>query len=1020
MDCPGCGARNLDDARFCSSCGVDLARSGVESRKTVTVVFADVVGSTALGEQLDPEALRRVMGRYFERMRLVLERHGGVVEKFIGDAVMAVFGIPRLHEDDALRAVRAAAEMQEEVAILNDELGRELGVSLAVRIGVNTGEVVAGDARPRERLVMGDAVNVAARLEQAAAPGEVLIGKVTRELVEAAVELVRVEPLALKGKSEPVPAWRLRGVTAGAAGFTRRLDTLLVGRERELATLLAVVERAFEERVPHAVTIVGPAGIGKSRLASEIVAVTSTTMAARTLVGRCLSYGEGITYWPLAEIVRQVDVGDPEARRVLAHVTERTVVASADEVAWATRRLFERVAAEQPLLVVFDDVHWAEGTLLDLIEYVGTFTVEAPLVILCLARPELAESRPGWVTPRAGASTLVLEPLDAVAAGALVDAFGPALDPRTRNRVAAAAEGNPLFLEQLAALAEEGDAVGAEVPSTIQALLAARVDRLDPDEREVLQCAAIEGRVFHRGALSALVPSELSGPLSRHLMSLLRKEFIRPDRSMFGDDDGFRFAHILVRDAVYASTPKRLRADLHAGFARWLDRHTTVQLELEEIVGYHVEQAYRHRAELGVLDGRTSALRAEACSRLRHAGQRAYARSDVTAAINLLERAAMLAPDVARRAELLPLISLAVDFGGDPRRAAVLAEDAVRAAASTGDQRFIAQAATQQLAVQFHTVPGASADEFAASLLDATEVFAERGDEYGQALAWRRIGWVRQVGGRFADSLIALDRAREHARRALHEREEALATAMLSLSLLDGPTPVDEAIRRCDDLLAEARRHAFGGSGINSTIAQLRAMAGDFKGGRALIELGWETLGVTGDVHAAYQGVAISGKIELLDGDPAAAERCLRVGFERLSAIGDTTWTAQIAARLAEAVALQDRIDEALELTEFVGDTANTNDHGVQGSWRSTRARCLYRRGDHAAAVDIAKQGVDLLGRTDNLNAHADVLWALADVTSGVTADHAASEALRLYERKGNRASAAQLHEARTAQRLGA
>ena len=251
----------------------------------------------------------------------------------------------------------------------------------------------------------------------------------------------------------------------------------------------------------------------------------------------------------------------------------------------------------------------------------------------------------------------------------------------------------------------------------------------------------------------------------------------------------------------------------------------------------------------------------------------------------------------------LELISLAVDFGGNPRHAAVLADEAVRVAVSIGDQRLIAQATTQRLALRFHTVPGAAADEFAAKLLDAIKVFAERGDEYGQALAWRPIGWVRQVEGRFAYSVIALDRACEHARQAPHEREEALATAMLSLFLLDGPTAVDDAIRRCNELLTGARRQAFGGSGINSTVAQLRAMA-DFDGARALIEVGWETLGVTGDVHAAYQGVAISGKIELLAGDPVAAERSLRVGFERLSAMGDTTWTAQIAARLAEAVVL--------------------------------------------------------------------------------------------------------------------
>jgi class 3 adenylate cyclase len=1014
MECPGCGARNTDGARFCSACGAELARAAAESRRTVTVVFADVAGSTALGETLDPEALRRVMGLYFDRMRLVLERHGAVVEKFIGDAVMAVFGVPRLHEDDALRAVRAAAEMQGELVALNDELRRDLGVSLELRIGVNTGEVVAGDAAARERLVTGDAVNVAARLEQGAAPGEILLGDETRVLVDAAVEVDSVEPLRLKGKSEPVPAWRLRGVREGASGFVRRLDTPLVGRESELATLLATVESAFEARAPHTITIVGPAGIGKSRLTNEVIAAVSA--AAHVLVGRCLSYGEGITYWPLAEIVRQVgEIADPEVKAVLAHVTERAAGGSADEVAWASRRLFESLAAQQPLLVVFDDVHWAEPTLLDLIEYVGTFAVDAPLVLLCQARPELAESRPGWLAPRGAATTVVLEPLDARAAGSLVEAFGPELDPATRDQIASAAEGNPLFLEQMAAFAGEGGGAG-DVPSTIQALLAARVDRLEPDERDVLQRAAIEGRLFHRSAVAEVLPEELRASLSRHLVSLVRKDFIRPDRSAFAGDDGFRFAHILVREAVYASTAKELRAELHDRFARWLDRHASTQVELEEIVGYHVEQAHRHRTELGLHDERTAALAGEAAARLEHAGRRAYARSDVTAAVNLLERAAALASDPAVRAELLPLVSLAVDFGGDPRRAAVLAHEAVQAAETTGDPRLLAQARTQRLAVRFHTVPGASADEFAAALLGATAVFADSGDEYGQALAWRRLAWVRQVEGRFADSVVALDRAHAHARRAPHDREEWLATAMLAMSILEGPTPVDEAIRRCEELQASARRLAFVGAGINSTLGQLVAMTGDFNRARALIDIGWEMLGVTGDVHAAYQGATMSGKIELLAGDPVAAERRLRVGFEQMSAMGDTAFSAPIAARLAEAVVLQGRVDDALELTELVAGTANPSDFGVQGSWRATRARCLLSRGEREAAVAVAREGSDLVGRTDNLNAHADILWALAEVSDGEEAERAAGEALVLYERKGNRASAERLRASRAAE----
>src|SRR6266545_6284962 len=465
-----------------------------EARKIVTIVFSDVTGSTELGERLDAEALRRVMERYFTEMRTILERHGGTVEKFIGDAVMAAFGIPAAHEDDALRAVRAAAEMRDRLEQLNDELARERGVTLAVRTGINTGEVVVGDPAGGQFYATGDAVNVAARLEQAAQPGEVFLGEQTYRLVRDAIDVEPLEPLALKGKSEAVRAYRLLALIEGAPALARRLDTPFVGRSKELGRLLASFERSVEERIPLLVTVLGPAGIGKTRLAAELVAQVAER--ATVLQGRCLSYGEGITFWPLQEILRSLPelppgVSDPEEAR------------STEDTFFAYRKLFEALARERPLLLVLEDIHWAEPTLLDLIEHVTEWTQDASLLIACLARPELVDQRPGW-----RGTFLELEPLAHEEAESLVAALSSGIDPSVRARSTEVAEGNPLFLEQLLALA--GDENGRELalPRTIHALLAARLDQLESDERALLERAAVVGKEFWRGALRHLSPPE--------------------------------------------------------------------------------------------------------------------------------------------------------------------------------------------------------------------------------------------------------------------------------------------------------------------------------------------------------------------------------------------------------------------------------------------------------------------------------------------------------------------------------
>jgi class 3 adenylate cyclase/tetratricopeptide (TPR) repeat protein len=665
-------------------------------RKTVTVLFADVTGSTAIGERLDPEALRKVMTRYFEVSRATLERHGATVEKFIGDAVMAVFGIPAVHEDDALRAARAALDLRREVSALGIEL----------RIGVNTGEVVAEEG---ETLVTGDAVNVAARLEQAAAPDEILLGDATFRLGRNALRVEAVPPVEAKGKSEPVAAWRLVDVVDDAPAFTGPVEARFVGRRDELAQLVAAFEHAVQANAAQRVTLLGAPGIGKSRLARELV--QRVMGAARVVVGRCPAYGEGITYWPLREIVRATAAAERDAiaavagdelvaDRIAAAVGVGGVEGTKEETQWAARRYLETLAAERPLLVVLDDLHWAEPTFLDLVEYVADFAL-APILLLCTARPELLDRRPAWTAPRPNATAIALDALPAEDAAELASN----VDEATRRRILDVAEGNPLFLEQLVALRAGADG-DVEIPPTLQALLAARIDSLAPAERIVIERASVEGRLFHRGSVVELVPEEVRPDVVAHLLALVRKEFVRPDRAQISRDDGYRFAHILVRDAAYVAMSKELRAELHERFVDWLERVASDRLsELEEIVAYHLEQAALYRRELDLSDEREAGRRA--AELLVHAGTHAYDRGDLSAAESLLGRAvSLLQPGDALRIRALPLMGAAIyDAAGGMERALGLFERALDESRIAGDRAAEANAWALWQLVRIQSVP---------------------------------------------------------------------------------------------------------------------------------------------------------------------------------------------------------------------------------------------------------------------------------------------------------------------------
>jgi class 3 adenylate cyclase/tetratricopeptide (TPR) repeat protein len=995
--CPSCGELNLDGARFCNACGVELAAAAArEVRKTVTVLFADVTGSTALGEQLDPESLRRVMARYFEAARSCVERHGGTVEKFIGDAVMAVFGVPTVHEDDALRGLRAAAELRDSLAALNDELGRDYGVSLQLRTGVNTGEVVTGT---EERLATGDAVNVAARLEQAAQPGEILIGEQTRRLTRGAIEAERIEPLSLKGKADLVDAYRLLRVIEGAPAFARRFDTPLIGRRDELALMRAAFDRAVSERCCRLVTVLGPPGIGKSRLARELAALLSGE--ATVLPGRCLPYGEGITYWPLVEIFRQAGAEHELADALSAGAPE--------DIFWSVRKALESRARERPVALVVEDIHWAEPTLLDLLEHLVDWTRDAPLLLLCLARPDLADVRSAWAA-HSQAETLTLEPLSPVESDELIEELlsRSELAVDTRARISEVAAGNPLFVEQLLAMLVEGGDL-EDVPPTIQALLAARLDSLPGEERDVLERASVVGLEFEWEALGELA-ADLRRPAGASLAALVRKELIRPHEAI---EDTFRFRHMLIRDAAYERIPKELRSELHERFAGWLDGRGD---EFDEVIGYHLEQAYRCLTGLGPPGKRARTLAEQAAERLAASGRRAYARGDVQATVNLLERAAGLFPvEDPRRLRLLPSLGRALREQGQLDRADVVLSEAVEEGRAAGEDGTVADASVALTDLRFHrpVQTGVGREDVLREIDAAIRVFDEIGDEAGLARALTLRGKLRVWGGEPAAALPDLERAAKHAHDAGDRAEEAESIRYICAAMRVGPTPVGDALRRLDE---------FGsGAAINRRLevafliarAHLVAMQGHFEAARDFASQA-RALAEESGLDSSHARTA-AGDVELLAGNAAAAERELHAVCEHLEQVGELGFLSSAVPHLADALFALGRDEEALLLTERLRPEHLTvpEDTDAHVGWRRVRAKLLARSGELEEGDRLGREAVAIASATDVLQLRAQALADLAEVLrlAGRPKESVAAleEAIRLCEEKGNVVMARQL-----------
>jgi class 3 adenylate cyclase/tetratricopeptide (TPR) repeat protein len=947
-----------------------------ERRKTVTVLFCDLAGSTALGESVDPERLRTILAAYFECMKTIVERHGGTVEKFIGDAVMAVFGVPSVHEDDALRAVRAAAEMRDALP----------GLGLEGRIGVTTGEVVTGT---EERLATGDAVNVAARLEQAAASGEVLIGEPTLRLVRDAVDVDPVEPLSLKGKSEQISAYRL--VTVREA-LERPHAARFVGRERELALLREAWERAQLERRCELVTIVGEAGVGKSRLVAELLSSVGETV----LRGRCLPYGEGITYWAIVEMLKQLDLVPSDelaAAAIRSLLGDSEAATSPEEIAWAFRKTLEQAAAEHPLIAVLDDIQWGDETLHNLIEHVSLLSTGSAILLICMARRELVEHRPTWPV------TLRLEPL---VEGEVEALLADRVPETMRDRIMRAAGGNPLFVEEMVAVSRERDGDIA-VPPTLQALLAARLDQLDPAERHVLERAAVEGETFHRSAVRALSPEE--GEVTPHLAALVRKQLIIPDRPQLAGEDGFRFRHLLIRDAAYDGLPKSVRATLHADYAAWLEQHGGSMVELDELLGYHLEQAHTYRVEVGLPDD--ASLAAAARGRLTAAGSRALSRQDFGAAARLLGRAVALLPSTEIDVPLELHLTEALMNAGRGGEALRQAESLAARAAERGDRVGELCGQLQHGIILTYIAPEGATEQLEALAGDALPELLEAGNDLALHSVYQARGWVAFLRGRTDSARDAYDLAARYARPASLVDEHL---GWRSICRLYGTTPIPELLAWLDDTESRAGHDHW----HRTSRAMALAWQGRFDDARTLLSGTRAELADRGASILLGGVTAIeSNMVEQLAGDADAAAEFGAEGCRILELLGDEAFLSSAASWLAQALYRLDRLDEADSWASRAADLGASDDVFNQMNWRPVKAKVLARRGDRQDAERLAREAVAIAETTDDPNGQGDVYADLAEVLElggrPTEAREALEQALQRYEGKGNVVSAARV-----------
>jgi class 3 adenylate cyclase/tetratricopeptide (TPR) repeat protein len=1016
----------------------------------VTIVFSDLKGSTALTEKIDAEAINEVKERYFSAMAAEIYKHGGKIEKYIGDAIMAVFGLPRAREDDALRAVRAAHGMTVAMERLNEDLDQFYGVTIAARTGVNTGEVVANDNPDADqRLATGDAVNVAARLEQAAPANEVLIGEVTYALVRAHVQVEPVEPLELKGKAERVPAYRLvsiRSTPVDSAALAS--DAPLVGRDAQLQELRTSLNEVVSRGGCRIATVAGEAGVGKSHLVDTFVVEVSPTVTV--LRGRCLSYGDGITFWPLVEVARSAAgiveddspesalaklaaplEGMPDATEIRDRIASVIGLSSTSypvgEIFWGARKYLESLASRRPVVLVIEDIHNAEPTFLDLLDHLRETTLrQAAVLAIGTARLELLEKRPEWGT-QPGNARVSMPPLGNDDTARLIEVVlaGPVADA-VKARIIGSAEGNPLFVSQLVSMLVDkglvrrdedrwvatGDLESIAVPPTVQALLAARLDDLSREERAVLEPASVIGLAFPQPAIAELVPATIKSDVGTHLGALDRKQFVDRDQGKVGEDEIYRFRNLLIRDATYGSLLKRARAQMHERFVAWAERVNKErgrEEEFEEILGYHLEQAYRYRTELGPIDADGRALAERAAAKLGSSGLRALGRGDLPATINLLRRAVtLLQPNDPVRLELLLEVAEALLEAGEGEEAWQRMAEAEQAATELADPRLTARVRVARLNLEVYGSddPPAPAEAIA-STTEAVRVFEELGDEGGLTRAALLQFVIHATAGHLEEAAAAAERAANHAQAAGDMRLLGGAATSYASVALRGPRPAEEVAQRCSELLAlfpgtNRRTEAV----VLGVLAQLRAMRGSIEEARMMSRRGRQLLADLGRSVAASSTSTESARIEILAGDLPAAEALLRDDDVALEGLGERYYRSTVVAMLANVIAQQGRDEEAARLADLAAELGSEDDIATMYLVQTARARVAAIRGELTKAVDLASSATERLPPGIDL---ADAISLLGELQLGAGAHAAAraslSKARELYAGKGELAS---------------
>ena len=879
--CSSCGAPLASNARFCASCGTPVeaavqARAQPDAsreRKVATLVFADLVGFTSLNEAHDPEIIEAIVGRAFDRLSGEVARYEGLVEKFAGDAMLAVFGVPIVHEDDAERAVRAAFEMQQAMTELGAELAAEGRPGLSLRIGIETGEVLANPQRAateRDRIVTGDAVNTAARLEQAAGPGQIVVGPGTYAATREAVEYEELEPVTLKGKALPVPNWRAVRIKAGRGG--RRavlgLEAPMVGRDEELTLLKETVRRTASEGRPHLVTVIGSAGVGKSRLTWELEKyLDGLPESFHWRKGRCLAYAQA-SYSALADAVaadasvleddptdaveakvdaRLADLagGDPPSEvgaaiRVLLGINASESLPKA-ELFEAWRMYLELIARRYPLVLVLEDIHWADEGLLDFIEFLARWA-DAPIMLLCLARHELLERRPAWAGGLPNATSIVLEPLSADESGRLLSGLlGAAMPAELERRVVEVAEGNPLFAEELVRLFVDRGVVRhtesgweqaqpieeVEIPRSIQALLAARLDSLPAEEKRLSQDAAVVGRIFWDRLLAHLAGQSPAATVGL-LRSLRVKELVVPrEPSTLTDAQEYAFRHVLIRDVAYDSLPKLERARKHREVASWAEERLGERAdEVVELLAAHYWSALRYEEEFATDGTELEELRRRTMRYALAAGRRAFAVSQWASTAEWMRIAVAQARQLPLDA--LEFAEVALDYVRRSDQAETF-EARLAAAREAIDRLMGLDVLTEDVRKMLARLRGYEAycsfssgsdpvEELRARLNSAIALLDDIGPCTERADLLRWLGWLNWRGGPFSEAEAPLRRAMEEARAVGDDGTERWAMHDLGIVLTRGK-PDPEGLASCCEAWSwrGRRRTSFSSAAATST-----------------------------------------------------------------------------------------------------------------------------------------------------------------------------------------------------------